>query len=232
MSRTKRRGVVPFANRYENKYRPELRTSKKSRNEDVNKEPRPLETAADPKKKPFTQAPCQICEIINCDNASPGHESPIIVEISSKGSSPAACSVFFKDNSLYNNTSLINDAHLSRREIQIGTAITALKQIHAFVIARAKAAKRKDYTLQPERISQIVIETNSKWLVKWFAVRKTTEGGQFDYGKLSYEFDELVKDVGKRNEGRVEVKFSRVKGRSVARELAEGLLKGRKQARV
>jgi hypothetical protein len=140
--------------------------------------------------------------------------------------------MFIKDKSLYNQTSVINYAHLSRREIQIGTVITALKQIQAFVTVRAKAAKRKDYTLQPERIGQVIIETNSKWLVMWFAVRNTTEGGQFHYGKLSHEFDELVKDTGKRNDGGVEIKFCNAKGHAVAQQLAEAMLKGRKQVRV
>lgn len=216
MSRTKRRGVIPFGKRFENKYKPEHRTGKKSQ---------PVETKSDTKKRQFTLAPCQICDTIECGNASAGHESPIIVAISSKGSAPAACSVFFKDNSLYNQTSIINDAHLSRREIQIGTAITALKEIHAFVTARAKAAKRKDYTLQLQRISQVIIETNSKWLVKWFAVRKNTEGGQFQYDKLSQEFGELMKDIGRRNEGRVEIKVCKAKGRTVAQQSAEAILK-------
>ena len=218
MSRTRRRGVIPFAERFKNKYKPKPRASKK---------PQPLKTESDTKQEPFTLAPCQICDIIECSNTSAGHESPIIISISSKGSSPAACRVFFKDNSVYNKTFLIHEEHLSRREIQISTAITALKQMFAYITAKPK----KDAT-PTGHLAQIIIETNSKWLVKWFAVRKASEGGQFQYGKLSDEFDKVLKDIGKRNESRVEIKFCKAEGRTVAQQLAVAMLKESRQARV
>lgn len=118
MSRTRRRGVIPFAKRFEDKYIPKSRAPKK---------PKPLETESNKNQKPFTLAPCQLCGTVECGNTTSGHESPIIVTISSKGASPAASSVFFKDNSPYNKTVLVHEKHLSRREIQIGTAITALE---------------------------------------------------------------------------------------------------------
>jgi hypothetical protein len=218
MSRTRRRGVIPFAKRFKNNTKPKPRASKKSQ---------PLEQASDTKQRPFTLAPCQICGIIECGNASTGHESPIIVAISSKGASPAASSVFFKDNSIYNKTFIIDNKHLTRREIKIRTAITALEQIYAYATTKPKKGmpKTKDLT-------HIIIETDSKWLVKWFAARNTTEGGQFDYGKLSNKFDKLVKDISRRNEGRVDIKFCKAKNRTVPQQLAAAMLKGRKQARV
>ena len=82
MSRTRRRGVIPFAKRFENKYIPKSRASKKK--------PKPLETESNKNQKPFTLAPCQLCGTVECDNTTSGHESPIIVTISSKGASPAA----------------------------------------------------------------------------------------------------------------------------------------------
>ena len=221
MSRTKRRGVIPFAKRFEKKHNPKSRASKKR-----DKRQR-LETDSDKSQTPLTLAPCQICGIIECGNTSAGHESPIVVSISSKGWSPAACTVFFKDNSLYNMTFLNYEEHLSRREIQISTAIAALKQIYTYVHSKPKKGAPPI-----KHLTKIIIETNSKWLVKWFAVRKAAESGQFHYSKLSHEFDKLVKDIGKRNEGRIEIEFCKAKGRTVAQELAAKMLKGRNQASV
>lgn len=218
MTRTRRRGVIPFAERFKNKYKPKPRASKKSQQ---------LKVEPDTKQGPFTLAPCQICGTIECGNTSAGHESPIIISISSTGAAPAACSVFFKDDSIYNKTFLDDDGNLSRREIQISTAITALKQIYAYVTAKPK----KDAP-PTKHLTRIIIETNSKWLVKWFAVRKTSDGGQCHYSKLSDDFDKVVKDIDKRNEGRVEIDFCKAEGRTIAQQLAATILKESRQPRV
>ena len=41
-----------------------------------------------------------------------------------------------------------------------------------------------------------------------------------------------MKDIGKRNEGRIEIEFCKAKGRTVAQELAAKMLKGENQASV
>jgi hypothetical protein len=111
--------------------------------------------------EPFTLAPCKICGISKCGITSVGHESPVVVAISSKGTSPAACGIFCNVNSSQNEAFLIHGNDLNRREIHIRTAIAALEQIEAYL--GTKAYKDSPET---ERITQVIIKTSSKWLVK------------------------------------------------------------------
>jgi ribonuclease HI len=177
--------------------------------------------------EPFTLAPCQIYRIIKCGNTSAGHESSIVVAINSKGTSPAACGIFCNVNSEYNGTFMIHGDDLDRRRISIRTAIAALERIKPYL-----TSKGQKNAPEAERTTQIIIETSSKWLVKWFAARKTAQSGQFYHKKLLQEFDKVAGSMGKRNDGRLNIKFCKTESCTVAQQLAESMLKGWKEARA
>lgn len=66
--------------------------------------------------QPFTLASCQICGIPLCGVESPGHETQIIIAVSSKGRSPTACAVFCNIESPYNKTYLLHGSELNRQK--------------------------------------------------------------------------------------------------------------------
>lgn len=111
----------------------------------------------------FTTVPCQICEVTNCGKQSPGHESPIVIDIRSLGTCPAACAIFFSRVSPYNGTFPIHDAKLNRREIDLNILILALRQLHTFMLANSR-----DTAPQATCVNQIIVKTNSSWLQRRF----------------------------------------------------------------
>lgn len=103
--------------------------------------------------QPFTLAPCQLCVIGNCSGQGTGHESPIIVAISSRGKSPAACGIFCNINSPYNKTFMLHGETLNRREIEIHSVIAALKQVHVPHSKTSPAKHLADHHQDPLEIS-------------------------------------------------------------------------------
>jgi hypothetical protein len=161
----------------------------------------------------FTTVPCQICEATNCGQQAPGHGSPIVIDIRSKSRFPAACAIFFSRASDYNGTFLIHDTKLNRREIDLNTVILALRQIHAFMLANSE----EDAPLAI-CINQIIIKTNSRWLD-----RRLFGGNRYHrrFKDLAREFEAAVDELEEYNGSRPLVKIWKVKGRTMAQQLAE-----------
>jgi hypothetical protein len=177
--------------------------------------------------RPFTTLPCQICEVANCGNQSPGHESPIVVDIRSKSKFPAACAIFFHAASAYNKTFLLHDVETNRRRIDVNTAIAALKQLCAYTLARTK--KHAPPSKQP--LGQIVIKATSEWLLNQFTARAFNQVSGFH--NLQLEFNATVAELTMLNGGRpVLVKFWRSKGPTMAQQLADATLSGWEEAKV
>lgn len=172
----------------------------------------------------FTKVPCQICEVTNCGKQSPGHGSPIVIDIRSKSRSPAVCAIFFSRTSAYNGTFLVHDAKLNRREIDLNTVIFALQQLHASMLANSE----KDV---PPAIcvNQIIIKTNCLWLVRRFFGGKSHP---HRYRELLREFKVAVDELAERYGSRPLVKFWKVKGQTVAQQLVDLNLKRWEESRA
>jgi hypothetical protein len=160
----------------------------------------------------FTTVPYQIYEVTNCGKQAPGHESPIVIDIRSQSRRPAACAIFFSRASDYNGTFLVHDAELNRREIDLNTVILALRQLHAFMLASS------DENAPPTMsLNQIIIKTNSPWLVR----RLFGSNSQpHRYKELLCEFKVAVDEPAECNGSRPLVKVWKVKGRTMAQQLA------------
>lgn len=173
-----------------------------------------------------TILPCQICEIANCGDQRPGHESPIVVDIRSRSKFPAACAIFFGAASAYNKTFLLHDVKANRRRIDLTIAITALKQLCAYLRSRPKK------NAPPSKpLDQVVIKTSSKWFVNQFTARTFNHDSRFH--TLQLDFKAAVAELALVNEGHpVFVKFWRFGPLTVARELANATFDGWKEAKV
>lgn len=175
---------------------------------------------------PFTILPCQICEIANCGKQSPGHESPIVIDIRSKSKFPAACAIFFRAASAYNKTFLLHDVDINRRRIDLNIVITALEQLLAYL----QTPPRK-HAPPVKSLNQIVIKTNSKWLVNQFTARTFNQDSGFHRPQL--EFKAAVTELASFNGGRpVLVKFWRFGRPSMAQQLADATFSGWEEAKV
>jgi hypothetical protein len=172
----------------------------------------------------FTTVPCQICEVTNCGKQSPGHESPIVIDIKSSGKCPAACAIFFSRASSYNGTFLIHDVKLNRREIDLNILILALRQLHAFMLANSG-----DTAPPAICVNQVIIKTNSPWLQRRFFGGKCHPHRHKD---LVREFKTAVRELAKCNGSRPLVKFWKCKGRTIAQQLAKSKLKRWQRAKV
>lgn len=147
----------------------------------------------------FTLAPCQSCGS-NVDNDScAGHEHPIVIGVGSKGKNAAACGVFCNLSSAYNTSFILNDEKLEHHEIELHSAVAALKLVATFMAANLK---RRD--IEYKDTKQIIIKTSSSWLVHKFTAASREH---FRYKHLSCEFDDLVDRLGKFTGVRPIVKF-------------------------
>jgi hypothetical protein len=171
----------------------------------------------------FTTLPCQICEVTNCGKQAPGHESPIVIDIRSQSRRPAACAIFFSRASDYNGTFLVHVAKLNRREIDLNTLILALRQLHAFMLANSEEDEPSTMSL-----NQIIIRTNSPWLARRFF------GGNNHprFKDLKREFKVAVDKLAACNGSRPLVKIWKVKGRTMAQQLADLKLKRWEESQV
>ncbi|GAB7332926.1 hypothetical protein MBLNU13_g04634t1 [Cladosporium sp. NU13] len=164
----------------------------------------------------------RICETANCVV----HGSPIVVDIRSKSKFPAACAIFFRAASSYNKTFLLHDVKTNRRRIDLTTVITALKQLCAYRLARPKK------NAPPSKpLDQIVIKTNSKWLLNRFTARIFNQYSGFH--NLQLEFKAAVAELTLLNGRRpVDVKFWRFGPPTMARELADVAFNGWEEAKA
>lgn len=116
---------------------------------------------------------------------------------------------------------MLHGEDLNRREIDLHAVIVALEQVRGFL--KTKGLKRT--------ITQIIIRTHSKFLLRRFASR-AAYNFPVRYKKLAQEFDSLVDQIGKISKTRPVVKFWRPKGLSMAQQFAESASRVWKEAKA
>lgn len=132
--------------------------------------------------RPFVLGPCQLCGIVECGKDQDGHGSPIIVAISGvkRSGFTAACGIFCNIKSPYNEALLLHRTRLTPEQAELHAAITALKQVKAFLATEASEEANK-------QVMRIVIKTDSTYLT----ANKAARARCTNHVQLAREFNEL-----------------------------------------
>lgn len=118
---------------------------------------------------------------------------------------------------------MIHDEEFKHGKIMLQAVIVALEAVATF-----KNNKPKKRETQTKDINQIIIKTTSSWLVDGFAASKD----HYRFNALSSEFDHLVDMLGESTGVRPAVKFWKVRGPTMAQQLAEATLRGWEEAQA
>ena len=172
----------------------------------------------------FVLGPCQLCGVANCGKDQDGHGSPIIIAISGvrRSGFTAACSIFCNINSPYNKVLLLHRTRLTSEQAELHAAITALKQVNAFLATEASEEANK-------QVMRIVIKSDSIYLTG----NKATRARCTNHVQLAREFNELLVGLDKTLSCKASVEFWKVSRERnlMANQLVNTILDGWEETR-
>jgi ribonuclease HI len=173
---------------------------------------------------PFVLGPCQLCGVADCGKDQDGHGSPIIIAISGvkRSGFTAACGIFCNINSPYNKALLLHRTRLTAEQAELHAAITALKQVKAFLATEVSEEANKQAT-------RIVIKTDLTYLTGNKAARARCT----NHVQLAREFNELLVGLDETLGQKPSVEFWKVSRERnlMANQLANTILDGWEETR-
>lgn len=174
--------------------------------------------------RPFVLGPCQLCGILECGKDQDGHDTPIIIAISGvkRSGFTAACGIFCNINSPYNKALLLHRTRLTSEQAELHAAITALKQVKAFLATEASEEANR-------QVMRIVIKTDSTYLT----ANKAARAQCLNHVQLAREFNELLVGLDKTLGRKPLVEFWKVSRERnlMANQLANTILDGWEETR-